>query len=153
VRVRWATQDATHVQIDGDGPFPTRGEETRALSATHAFTVEAINPFGRTRTLSDPVRVVPLPELPAVTLPGFSTLARSRPAAGPGVGGADALAWPLLALPACRLPQIPMRGLAPTPFPVPTPPDPLSGVRPPRPGFGRFSTPDRGRRHRRSKER
>jgi molybdopterin/thiamine biosynthesis adenylyltransferase len=154
VRVRWVTRDATHVQIDGAGPFPTRGEETRMLSATHAFTLEAINPFGRTRAVSDPVRVVPLPELPAVTLPGFSTLADSRPAARPEPGGTDALAWPLLAFPACRLPQISVSpALAPVPFPAPTPTGPLGGVSAGRRGFSRLSTPDSGRRRRRSKER
>jgi molybdopterin/thiamine biosynthesis adenylyltransferase len=152
IRVRWATDGATHVQIDGAGPFPTRGEESRTLSASHAFTVEAINPFGRTRAVSDPVRVVPLPELPAVPLPAFSTLANSR-AAGSGTAGADALAWPLLAFPACRLPQIPAAALAPVPVPAPTPMSPLDVSDPTNRGTGRFTVPDSSRRGRRSKER
>jgi hypothetical protein len=152
VRVRWATEGAAHVQIDGAGPFPTRGEESRTVSATHAFTVEAVNPFGRTRAVSDPVRVVPLPELPAVALPAFSTLASSRPA-GSGTAGADALAWPLLAFPACRLPQIPVDALAPVRFPAPTPLGPLGGLRPTNRGPGRFRVLDSSRRARRLKER
>jgi molybdopterin/thiamine biosynthesis adenylyltransferase len=154
VRIRWVTHDATHVQIDGSGPFATRGEETRVLGATHAFTVEAINPFGRTGAVSDSVRVVPLPELPAVELPGFSTLSRSRPAGGADPGCADALALPLFAFPACRLPQTSAGpGLTPVPFSAPTASGLLGDVRVPRPGFGRLSTPDSGRRRGRSKER
>lgn len=97
VVLSWSAQHATHVRIDGDGPYPTTGELTITVNATRFFTVEAVNPYGSVTGHSATVRVLALPKLPVVELGPLAPTDRLAPIRDMDVGSAQ-IRWPRLSL-------------------------------------------------------
>jgi molybdopterin/thiamine biosynthesis adenylyltransferase len=108
VRLTWAASNATHVEIDGVGGHPARGEMDVLVSETRFFRVTAVNPFGRASIASPEIRVMSLPRWQGVTLPTFP-LGAQTPfdtfQTGPGIvrWTAEEVQWPMLELPSTPL--------------------------------------------------
>ena len=95
VRLSWSATNAVRVEIDGLGSFDPAGFIDVTLRETRFFAVTAINPFGRRRATTAPVRVLPLPRLGDPAVPSFVT--DPPPSLTPPLG--DGFEWPALDLP------------------------------------------------------
>lgn len=108
VTIAWHAQNATAVELETVGRRGAVGQADVVVTATRAFRLTAINPFGRSERLSAVVRVVPLPGLPALDfppapVPPFQALTRAplggpsepvRPAPRPVSDGITFPGWP-----------------------------------------------------------
>lgn len=108
VTVGWAADDATFVTIDDGEPLPTTGTTEITVSAHHAFTLRAHNPYGTATSVSAPVRVIPLPRLVAPELPPLS-IARPGSITEPpsGVFPRSPAEWPAFTPPSFGFPRPP----------------------------------------------
>ena len=97
VVLEWSAKHATHVRIDGNGPYPTTGELTVTVNAPRFFTVDAVNPYGSVTGRSVTVRVLALPKLPVVELGPLTPSDSLAPGRDMGVDSAQ-IRWPRLSL-------------------------------------------------------
>jgi hypothetical protein len=72
VTLSWATENATHIEIDGLGFGPPQGQVVVPVSKATVFRLSAVNPFGATVALSPAVEIMPRFRLSAIAAPVVS---------------------------------------------------------------------------------
>jgi hypothetical protein len=74
VVLSWETEGAEYVEHPGIGRLDASGEATLVAGSPGRQQLTAVNYYGRTEELTEPLRVVPLPRLTSIPLPGFPGL-------------------------------------------------------------------------------